>query len=131
MRDLKRRRTLELQELAGLTGWDVSRYDSYLNRVQGYFQEEEIIPEPLPGKPVQIHPLPKPEMAVVSDTVTESQPVAASGSKDDSGAIDQALFIDESESPVKKADAGDAYLYLAASIMLSTALVLYNNRKKA
>jgi len=132
LRDLKQRRTLELQELAWLTGRDVSKYDNYLNKVQGYLQEDEIIPEQLPDKPTQIHQVTKPAMAAVTDTVSIGQPVVTTGINKDSGAIDQSQFIEEGSDPaVMEANAGNSYLYLAASILLSTVLVLYRNRKKA
>jgi len=131
--NLKQRRTLELRELASLTGRDIGKYYEYLNKVQGYVPGEESDPIPLPEiTPEKIKRVTQPKLAVVPDTITESQAeeavVPVTG---DSGNIDQAKFInDETDNqPVQEAGRSNSYLVLSASILISALLLLLRSRR--
>ena len=124
-----------MQELASLTGRDINSHSDYMNKIQGYIPpeeqkpEQEKIPEKLPEKLQKIQ---VPHTAGVRDTVRSSK-MADGVHSTDSGNIDQSQFVAEmtSRAGIRETDAGTPYLYLAASILISTILILSRNSRKA
>jgi hypothetical protein len=138
---VQQRRYRELQELASLTGRSIQRYDSYLQKLQGYVPVTPPVdpaplpdpvkpaPDPVKPKPAPVHPVPP--APPVHQAMADPMPAMPD---DATGGIDQASFIagEEGARTVSEAGAGEkGYLYLAVSILVSTVLVLLSNRRKA
>ena len=124
---LRQRQVKEVQELISLTG-RTSRYREYLDKLQGMLpvKDPDPIPDPVPPVPVQkLKPPVRPEASL---PVVPAPVDAFEAKEPDGAAIAPGDFLGEATEPVNKGES-KAYLYLSASILVSTMLLMLRKKK--